>query len=270
MNRMIGVNSNCYHGYSIEAAIDGISAAGFRYIELTATKGWTEHVFPDQKFLELQSLKNRLKAAGLKPFAMSGHCNLMDPERLQDFIVNIQLAAFYGCGYIVSSVGEAHLKDRTMGTNREAAENITALLPYLKEYNMKLVLETHGAHGTGAAMKELVDLIDSEWVSINYDTGNVIFYGNGDIKEDLSACIDQVGYFHLKDKKGGVGEWNFPGLGEGGIDFPMIFDLLDQNGNNSPFSIEIEFTREGPRNLEEINRAVKASGEYLKACGFTI
>ena len=42
MGRIIAVNSNCYHGYSIEQAIDGIAAAGFRYIELTATKGWTE------------------------------------------------------------------------------------------------------------------------------------------------------------------------------------------------------------------------------------
>ena len=38
MGRIIAVNSNCYHGYSIEQAIDGIAAAGFRYIELTATK----------------------------------------------------------------------------------------------------------------------------------------------------------------------------------------------------------------------------------------
>ena len=33
MGRIIAVNSNCYHGYSIEQAIDGIAAAGFRYIE---------------------------------------------------------------------------------------------------------------------------------------------------------------------------------------------------------------------------------------------
>ena len=43
--RIIAVNSNCYHGYPIEDAIAGIKAAGFKYIELTATKGWTEHVF---------------------------------------------------------------------------------------------------------------------------------------------------------------------------------------------------------------------------------
>ena len=39
MNRIIAVNSNCYHGFTIEEAIEGIAAAGFKYIELTATKG---------------------------------------------------------------------------------------------------------------------------------------------------------------------------------------------------------------------------------------
>lgn len=39
MKRIIAVNSNCYHGYSIEDAIDGIADSGFHYIELTATKG---------------------------------------------------------------------------------------------------------------------------------------------------------------------------------------------------------------------------------------
>lgn len=45
MKRIIAVNSNCYHGYTIEEAIAGIREAGFHYIELTATKGWTEHDF---------------------------------------------------------------------------------------------------------------------------------------------------------------------------------------------------------------------------------
>lgn len=67
MGRIIAVNSNCYHGYSIEQAIDGIAAAGFRYIELTATKGWTEHVFPDQSFERLWQVKERLAEKGASP-----------------------------------------------------------------------------------------------------------------------------------------------------------------------------------------------------------
>ncbi|MDR1650500.1 MAG: sugar phosphate isomerase/epimerase, partial [Synergistaceae bacterium] len=100
MDRIIAVNSNCYHKYSLEDAIAGISEAGFRCIELTATKGWTEHVFPTMSFEYLCGVKDRLDSAGLWPFAMSGHTNLMDPGRKKDFIGNIKLASFFGCGYI--------------------------------------------------------------------------------------------------------------------------------------------------------------------------
>ena len=132
MNRIIAVNSNCYHGFSIEEAIAGIKAAGFRYIELTATKGWTEHVFPDQSFERLLEVKDLLDEAGLIPFAMSGHCNLMDTERIGDFIKNIRLAAFFGCDYIVSSIGEAHLKDNAVADNETVAGYIRALVPHLE------------------------------------------------------------------------------------------------------------------------------------------
>jgi hypothetical protein len=101
MNRIIAVNSNTYHGYSIEDAIKGITEVGFKYIELTATKGWTEHVFPTMSFQELCKIKDELKSAGLVPFAMSGHCNLMDRNRLKDFILNIKLAAFFNSSYII-------------------------------------------------------------------------------------------------------------------------------------------------------------------------
>ena len=102
--RIIAINSNCYHGYSIEGAIAGTKAAGFHYIELTATKGWTEHVFPDQSFARLLEVKDALDAAGIIPFAMSGHTNLMDTERIEDFVRNIRMAHFFGCDYIVSSI----------------------------------------------------------------------------------------------------------------------------------------------------------------------
>ena len=59
MKRIIAVNSNCYHGYSIEEALRGIAEAGFHYVELTATKGWTEHVFPDQSFEQPPSDQRR-------------------------------------------------------------------------------------------------------------------------------------------------------------------------------------------------------------------
>lgn len=270
MNRMLAVNSNCYHGYPIEAAIDGIRAAGFHSIELTATKGWTEHVFPTMSFAALCSVQDQLKQAGLVPLALSGHCNLMDPERIGDFLANIRLAAFFGSDYIVSSIGEAHLKDHAVASNAQVAQQVRALLPCLEENHLTLVLENHGDHATGKIIQSIVDLVASPRVRINYDTANVIYYAGVDPLEDLPTCIDQVGYMHIKDKLGGRQEWNFPALGQGQIDFPAILELLNTAGNPCPLSLEIEFTQQGARDLAEVNQAVRDSARYLQELGLEI
>lgn len=266
--RIIGVNSNCYHGYSIEEALEGIHAAGFHYVELTATKGWTEHVFPNMSFEYLESLKDRMKELDITPFAMSGHCNLMDGERLADFVKNIKLAHYFGCDYIVSSIGEAHLKDKEQAGDEKLAENIKSIVPYLKEYDMRLVLELHGEHSTGAILKRIVSLVDSPGVKINYDTANAIFYGGVNPAEDVEVCMEDIAYMHIKDKAGEDKAWDFPALGKGRVDFPAIFEKLDRAGNQCPLSIEIEFTQNGPADLEEVNEAVRTSYEYLASFGF--
>ena len=148
------------------------------------------------------------------------------------------------------------------------AAHIRDLVPYLEKYDMKLVLEVHGDHGTGCILKEIVELVGSERVRINYDTANAIFYGDVDVVEDFKACMEQVGYLHLKEKAGGRQEWDFPALGEGYVDFPALFELLETADERSPFSIEIEFTQAGPKDREEIDRAVAASAQYLREQGF--
>ena len=269
MKKIIAVNSNTYHGFSLEEAIRGTKEAGFNYIELTATKGWTEHVFPTMSLRELYEIEDQLIEAGITPITLSGHTNLMDNDRLDDFIANIRLAHFFGCKYIISSIGEAHLKDQAEASDQKVAENIKNLIPYLEEYNLTLGLENHGKHGTAKQLKAIVDLIDSERVLINYDTANAIFYGEQglDLETDLKAAVDQIGHIHLKDKAGAQDEWNFPALGRGDLDFKEIFEILEQNNNTSPLSIEIEFTKAGPADLAEVNQAVKDSYNYLQELG---
>ena len=112
--RKIIVNSNCYHGYSLKEAAEGIAQAGFHHIE---------HVFPTMSFQDLLEKRELLRDYGLAVPAMSGHCNLMDPERIPDFVRNIHLARFFGADTIVSSVGEAHLKDLQEGGTDEVVKH---------------------------------------------------------------------------------------------------------------------------------------------------
>lgn len=269
-SRSIIVNSNCYHGFSLEEAVKGLVAAGFHNIELTATKGWTEHVFPSQSFSRLVEIRDMLKSEGVSVLGFSGHCNLMDRERLKDFIDNIHLAHFFSSPIIVSSVGEAHLKDQAKGGDELVAENIGTLIPLLDDYDMTLVLETHGEHGTASRIRKIVELVNSKRVGICYDTANAVFYGDVKGTEDVEANADLIKYIHVKDKAGERTEWNFPALGKGYIDFPAILKTLDEKENSSPLSIEIEFTAAGAKDVNEVDRALKDSAAYLSSLGYTL
>ncbi len=268
--RTIIVNSNCYHGFPVKDALSGIAEAGFHNVELTATKGWTEHVFPSMSFSGLVEIKAALKDHGLSVPAMSGHCNLMDKNRLHDFTDNIHLAAFFGARYIVSSVGEAHLKDMASSGDLELKNNIMSFLPLLEDCGLKLVLETHGEHGTAARLARIVEIVDSPSVRICYDTANAVFYGDVKGTEDAAANAGLIEYIHIKDKAGERTEWNFPALGEGWLDLPSILKTLDEKGNTAPLSIEIEFTRDGASSSCEVDEAVYKSGLYLKNLGYVL
>lgn len=82
--------------------------------------------------------------------------------------------------------------------------------------------------------------------------------------------ISHVAYLHIKDKAGARDAWDFPALGKGYVDFKTLFNKLDKANNDAPLSLEIEFTAKGPKDLDEINTAVKESAAYLENLGYKI
>ena len=85
MKRIIAVNSNCYRRLYHRGSDSGSPQKRASTIELTATKGWTEHVFPICPLSGCFCHSGSASPNELIPFSMSGHCNLMDPKRIPDF-----------------------------------------------------------------------------------------------------------------------------------------------------------------------------------------
>jgi len=267
MDNLFSVSTNTYHRFSLDDALDGIAAAGFKNVELTAVKGWTEHVSAGMSDIELADIKKKCEVHGLTPISLSGHCDLVDEARLLDFMANIELASRLGCKYIVTSIGEAHF-----GRNKESSEallisHISRAVERCKKFGITMVLETHGEFGTGKSLADITRQINSPYLGINYDTANVVFYGKTLPDEDIQTCIDQVKYVHLKEKAGAVDEWNFPALGKGFLKLDSVLEHLIKTKNRSPISVEIEFTQAGPKDLAEVNKAVKDSFEFLNQLG---
>lgn len=273
MNNIIAIKTNCYRGYSLDQTISGIKKAGFKYVEISATPNNSSGISRFAPFNELCDIKEKFKQNDLIPIALGGHTNIMDEDLLSDFIHNIKLTKFFGCKYIVTSVGDPHTKEEGFVSDEVVVEHINRFIPYLEEYDIDLVIELHGNHCTGKMLNNVVRLADSKRIRINYDTGNAIYYGNFnnyELLEDIEEHIDLINYFHIKDKLGEKNEWNFPALGKGYVPLGDVFNIVKKHNNNSLICAEIEFTADGPKDVEEIDKAVLDSANYLIEKGFAL
>lgn len=275
MKNPVGVSTNTYHGFSVEQALEGIAAAGFKFVELGAVKGWTEHVMPNYPEERIGEIKRLAESLGLDIISLAGHCNLMMEERLEDFKANIRLAKKLGCRYIVTSTGEAHIGKDEVFAEDVIVRNIKTVIPLLEELDLMMVLEIHGEYGKcGEELMQICKKVGSPRCRINYDTANVVLYAGLYPQEEVKTCADYVAYVHLKDKDGEPKEWNFPAIGQGKLKLLETMEYLNSQGYTGPYLIEIEYTqdfcmraKDQPGDIEIADRAVRDSFNYLKAHG---
>src|SRR5437764_23024 len=76
LNNRLGGHTNSYHTYSLEESLEGIAAAGFKFVELSAVRGWTEHIPLEADSKTLGRIQRMLNKLGLIPISLSGHSDL--------------------------------------------------------------------------------------------------------------------------------------------------------------------------------------------------
>lgn len=264
-NRLTGL-TNTYHTYSLEEALAGIAAAGFKSVELTSVPGWTEHVRRDAGAEEIAHVKDQLQANGLTAVSLAGHSDLVSEAGIAEFRKALNIANKLGIAYVTTSTG-GH--DASSGGSLEDQRNhfmanIRPLADEAAAMGITICLETHGGLlASGVIAKKLIEDIGKENIGINYDPGNVIFYGGVRPEEDIQTSADAVKHMHCKDQIGGPGVWNFPTVGTGEVDFATIFKALDAAGFSGPVSVEIEFQGEPWPSLPDVNKAVAESYAFV-------
>ena len=108
---------------------------------------------------------------------------------------------------------------------------IEPFFSYLDEQNMNLNLETDL---DPTAFKNLLNQIDSDRVTVNYDTGNSAGLGY-DSEQEFAAYGDRITDIHIKDRvKNGFSVC----LGQGSADFTKIFKCVQNYGYCGPFIMQ--------------------------------
>lgn len=265
----LAVSTNSFHGYPLEDALAGIAAAGFTSVELSSVPGWTEHVRRDASDDEIARIKALLAHHGLTPTALSGHSDLTTDAGAEAFRRALRLCAAFGIANITTSTGGHNdVSEGTLAAQRAAfLLRIGPLADEAAAAGITICLETHGGLlATGAMAAALVARIAKPNVGINYDTGNVVFYGDTRPEEDIAVAAPYVRHLHIKDQIGGRGVWNFPPIGTGDVDFVPIFARLRRTGTQVPASIELEFQGEPWPAPAAITEALVESRQFLQRC----
>lgn len=259
--------TNSYHSYSLEEALAGIAEAGFRSVELSAVRNWTEHVSLDADANEIARIKNLLEQHGLEVVSLAGHSDIATDEGVAQFRKAMDLATAFGVSIVNTGTGgELHPGEEDVEALRAAfLERIDQVADDAAARGLMVCLEIHGhILPSGAVGAELIQTIGRDNVRLNYDPGNAIFYGGVDPVEDIRVALPYMGHFHVKDQIGGKGVWNFPAVGDGEIDFTKIFELVNASDYRGPCSVEIEFQGEPWPPLAEVNAAMRRSYEFLR------
>lgn len=254
-------HTNSFHTYGVDEALRGIADAGYRYVELSAVPGWTEHVSFDRP----RELRAWLAGYGLAAVSLSAHSDLTTRDGLEHGAAAIRFAAEAEIPIVNTAIG-GH------GTTDESEEaflaGVDSVADEAERAGIVVALEIHGdLMASGRRALPLVERIGRESVKVNYDTANVEYYGGELAVDDLPAILPYVVHVHLKDTAGGLGNWDFPALGDGVVDLARILEILRDAGYAGPYSVELEFRGEPWPPLDEVVDAMRRSREHLAGLG---
>ena len=105
MNNILAGHTNSYHTYGLDEALAGIANAGFKYVELTAVRGWTEHVPLEATDAQIAEIVAKMERVGLRAACLSGHSDLTTPEGLVDGKKAVDLCAKLHLNLLNTAVG---------------------------------------------------------------------------------------------------------------------------------------------------------------------
>ena len=117
-------------------------------------------------------------------------------------------------------------------------ENIQSSIELAEQFNINLSLETDLGP---AQFVELLEMLNSSKVTVNYDTGNSASLGYEPVDE-LLAYGDRISDIHIKDRKYGGGSVV---LGKGDTKFKTFFKALSRINYQGPFIMQAYRDEEG-------------------------
>ncbi len=257
----LGFSSNAFKRFELEEALRLIAEIGYTGVEIL---GDVPHAFPPDLTPErIERIKAVLRETGLEvanvnAFMTFGYDSMLHPSWLEpdeDFRAK-RLKHTIDCLRLAKELGATAIQTEPGGPVPESVSEAEALdlfeagigqaLPLAEELAVHLLIEPEPGHlieNTGQ-MEAFLKRFDSPWLGVNFDIGH--FYC---VREDIPAAIERLGtairHVHLEDIAASREHFHLI-PGHGAIDFPPIFDALDDIGYGGYVTVELYTYEENP------------------------
>jgi sugar phosphate isomerase/epimerase len=250
---------------SFEAGVEIAAALGYRYVEPMVHTGWEllseVHYFHSFSMEEDPLLMREIcDRHGVQVASLSGHSPLMKPEaavaRLTRAIV---LADAVGAGFVNT---DEMVKPEWMDdafAHEVMRYTLTKAELAARRHDVYVCVEPHGVYTrTAAGLRRIVELVPSEYVAVNWDTGNSYLAGLEDPYEGLESVRDLVRHVHAKDismehserERGKVtGTPVGCACGDGLVDWERVLHILEPLERRIFLSVECGTIEQAERSL---------------------
>lgn len=251
---------------------------GYKYIEPMVHTGWgllSEVGYFHSFSMEEDPLlmKEICDANGIRVSSLSGHSPLMKPEAAVSRLTRaIVMARLNGAEFVNS---DEMIKPDWMDDDfaHDAMRySLTRAAQVAARHKVYLCIEPHGIYTkTAAGLMKIVNLVESPWIQVNWDTGNAYLAGEEDPYEAMESVRDAIFHIHAKDisfEQSEADRGKVTGTpvgcacGEGVVDWERVARILEPVDREIFLSVECGTIDEAERSRAFLEKSLK---NYLVA-----
>lgn len=221
----------------------------------------------------LRELRAALDDAGLDRVLAWGHPVGLERgtsrEALEDLKRHIPSALALGSRTMrITASGSPYSRELEAQFARDLDPMLREALRVAEDHGVTLAIENHGDFNSDAMLR-LLERIDSPYLRVTLDTGNLLSVGDDPV-EGSRKLAPYVAATHIKDlaavegtTTAAPGFWGTP-IGRGVVDVPAIIGILRAAGYDGLLCIEIESRSPAWRATPE-EELIRLSVEYLRS-----
>ncbi|EJJ0038969.1 sugar phosphate isomerase/epimerase [Salmonella enterica] len=237
MRLNVGVNTAMFDGHDTDIAFATIFKAGFHYVELAYNQGYVGELSPDLfSARHADKILSLLEKHRLATRTLGATMDLAADNAINAFSQRIKFASMIGARRLTVCLGRR-------ADQKLIIERLKMLSDIAAANQCIICIENGGDHNynvfeTAKDGYALLDAVNSPALAFNIDAGNMVsLCPEMDAIAESMAMLPSAAHCHIKDVKVINGEYYFPAIGEGILNYPPLLNALADK--KIPCSLEI-------------------------------